>query len=121
MQYLENVASEMLNSIELINKRKQFLKIKLGVKTMAKQDPQNILILKKISFNGSLHIKDTVSVKDSTVYQFHNWKYLVKKQTVHNGEDNLLILLDELTCQGWELIKSQPVNLGFYIFKKAVK
>lgn len=88
---------------------------------MAKQDPPNLVVSKKILFNGSLHFKDTVSVKDSTIYQFCNREYLVKKQTIRNGEDELLMWLDELASQGWELIKSQPINLGFYIFKKAAK
>lgn len=88
---------------------------------MTKQAPRNLVISKKISFDGSLRIKDTVPVKDSAIYQLHNWDYLVKKQTVRNGEDQLFMWLDELTSQGWELIKSQPINLGFYIFKKAAK
>jgi hypothetical protein len=90
---------------------------------MSKQAPQ-VVITKKISFNGPLRvssIKNKISVKDSTIYQFQNWEYLVKKQTTGNGEDTLLMWLDELTSEGWELIKSQPVNLGFYIFKKPSK
>lgn len=94
---------------------------------MSKQAPRNMPISKKISFNELPRVKDAdsisdkISVKDSTVYQFDNWEYLVKKQTVRSGEDELLLWLDELSNQGWELIKSQPVNLGFYIFKKPSK
>lgn len=91
---------------------------------MAKEDPQNMPVLRKICLDGSLSINsfasfdDTVSVKDSTIYQIQQWKILVKKQTNRNSIDELLIWLDELASQGWELINSQPANLGFYIFKK---
>lgn len=94
---------------------------------MSKQSPERMLISKKISLNGPLRvrkaasIKDKIPVKDSTIYQFQSWEYLVKKQNVRNSEEELLLLLDELTSQGWELIKSQPINLGFYVFKKMLK
>ncbi len=91
---------------------------------MINQAPQNIQIPVTISLDGlpiksTISIEDTVSVKDSAVYQFQKWKYLVKKQTVGNGKDELLMWLDQLAGQGWELISSQPANLGFYIFKKS--
>ncbi|HRH40487.1 MAG TPA: hypothetical protein PKY82_02500 [Pyrinomonadaceae bacterium] len=88
---------------------------------MAKQDPQNMPVSRKnsaLSINTFVSFDDTVSVKDSTIYQIQQWEYLVKKQTSRNGADELLMWLDELTGQGWELINSQPANLGFYIFKK---
>lgn len=69
------------------------------------------------SVKNTFSIKDTVPVRDSAVYQVQKWKYLVKKQMDKHGENELLVWLDELANQGWELI-SQPVNLGFYIFKK---
>ena len=84
-------------------------------------------ISRKFSLSGSLlsqraaSIKDKVSVKDSTIYQFQKWDYLVKRKNLRNGEDELLMLLEELAEHGWELINSQPVNLGFYIFKKLSK
>lgn len=81
---------------------------------MTQQSPQNLSI---VSVKNSFSIEDTVWVRDSAVYQVQKWKYLVKKQMVNSGENELLVWLDELANQGWELI-SQSVNLGFYIFKK---
>lgn len=65
----------------------------------------------------SFSSQDTVPVKDSAVYQIQKWNFLVKK---NQTENELLVWLDELAKQGWELI-SQPVNLGFYIFKKPAR
>jgi hypothetical protein len=65
----------------------------------------------------SFSTQDTVSVKDSAVYQIQKWNYLVKKQIGNQAENRLPVWLDELANQGWELV-SQSVTLGFYIFKK---
>jgi len=93
---------------------------------MATKDPQTMPIQEMISLDETLVVKpaisieDTVPVKDSTVYRFQKWEYLVKKQ-LKSGKDDLLNWLDELTGQGWELISGQPVNPGFYIFKKPLQ
>lgn len=88
---------------------------------MNEKAPQNILIQKKISLKGSLLIKDTVPVKDSKIYRNSKWQYLVKKQIIRNVEEELLMWLDELADEGWELISSQPSHLGLYIFKRPAK
>ncbi len=90
---------------------------------MINKAPQNIQIPEMTALDGltakrPTSIEDTVSVKDSAVYQFQKWEYLVKKQTVGSGKDELLMWFDQLAGQGWELLNSQPANLGFYIFKK---
>lgn len=88
---------------------------------MINEAPQNIHTPESIVFNEPLPsngtIKDTVSVKDSSIYKFQKWEYLVKKQTI-SGKDDLLLWFDELADQGWEIVNSQRDNLGFYIFKK---
>jgi hypothetical protein len=84
---------------------------------MTKQDPQNSA--KTIFPGDSPSIEDTVSVKDSTVYQYQKWKYLVKKQIGNRDENVLPVWLDDLIGQGWELV-SQSVSLGIYIFKMPV-
>lgn len=84
---------------------------------MAKRFPRNISIFNSSQSLKVYTIKDTVSVQDSTVYQIQQTKYLVKKQKNKNCNDEFLTWLDELAKEGWELI-TQPINLGFYIFKK---
>jgi hypothetical protein len=76
---------------------------------MINEAPQN----NTFSFSN----QDTVSVKDSAIYQIQKWNYLVKKQIGKRSENMLPVWLDELANQGWELV-SQSVTLGFYIFKK---
>jgi hypothetical protein len=88
---------------------------------MAEKSPENVLIEKKISFSGPLVKNDKVSVKDSTIYRIPKWQFLVKKQTLRNIEKELLLWLDELADEGWQLISSQPSHLGLYIFKRPVK
>jgi hypothetical protein len=91
---------------------------------MAKADPRIMPNQAAISLNGQLSVKgsieDTVAVKDSTIYRIQKCEYLVKKGTGY-GADDLLMWLDELSNQGWELINKHPMNLGFYIFKKPAK
>ncbi|HRH43752.1 MAG TPA: hypothetical protein PKY82_19125 [Pyrinomonadaceae bacterium] len=87
---------------------------------MAKRYPRNISIFNLSQSLKAYSIDDNVSVKDSAVYQFQQTKYLVRKQNGNFGDSELLMWLDKLANQGWELI-SFSVNLGFYIFKKAVQ
>lgn len=83
---------------------------------MAKRYPRNISIFDNSLSLKTYSIKDTVSAKDSDVYQIQQTKYLVKKQ---NGSQNdLMNWIDQLSNEGWELI-AQPINLGFYIFKQS--
>jgi hypothetical protein len=88
---------------------------------MAKQVPQNTAKMIFLGDSQSIFsIEDTVSVKDSAVYQYQKWKYLVKKQIGNSGENVLPVWLDDLIGQGWELV-SQSVIMGLYIFKKPVR
>jgi hypothetical protein len=112
-----------LTQFKSLSQQKTVFRLQPGVNKMINKDPQNKQIPVTISLDGlpanrTTSIEDTVSVKDSAVYQFQKWKYLVKKQTVGSGKDELLMWFDQLAGQGWELINSQPANLGFYIFKK---
>jgi hypothetical protein len=94
---------------------------------MAKQNPQSMPTQGTISleqpflFKSVISVEDTVPVKDSTIYKIQKWEYLVKKQTGNSDESQILMLLDELATDGWELINRQPANHVYYIFKKLSK
>lgn len=85
---------------------------------MIKEAPQKANLDEQLSNIDK--IEDTVSVKDSSIYQIQKWEYLVKKQTT-SGQNNLVMWFDELANQGWEIINRNQANLGFYIFKKPAK
>ena len=99
----------------------------LGVKKMAKENPRNMPIQGIISleqpfpFKNVISIEDTVPVKDSTIYKIQKWEFLVKKQSSVSNESEILMWLDELATEGWELINRQPANHVYYIFKKLSK
>ncbi len=110
--------------MDLAEKKNKVNRLISGVNKMIKQAPQSMQSSGANTYSEFLlnkgTLKDTVQAKDSTVYQFQKWEYLVKKETP-SSKDNLLMWFDELASQGWEIINGQQANLGFYIFKKPSK